>query len=299
MFLRRRRRAPPSADRRPGADERASRTCTTSPGSSPPSCAGDASPALLDTYEPERRSRWSATRSARSRTPSTTSAIVDLRSASRTSRRRRRTCASAAAHLERAARGRRAPRGGAARDPAAVDGVQRAQRRVRLHVRVRGDRPRRQPRRPSNPDEIRDLPAVDPAGRAAPPRVDRRRGRRPPADQGPRRARPLPADRRRGRRAPGARPRASWPRRPACRSTRSGSATSTATSSTRAACGPRHREIGTEGAILVRPDRFVAWRNAGAVEQPLDELSEALGRILGKPVGRPGSGRLSHLHTGR
>ncbi len=47
------------------------------------------------------------------------------------------------------------------------------------------------------------------------------------------------------------------------------------------------RGIGTEGAILVRPDRFVAWRNPGAAEQPLDELSEALGQVLGKPAGVP------------
>jgi 2,4-dichlorophenol 6-monooxygenase len=47
------------------------------------------------------------------------------------------------------------------------------------------------------------------------------------------------------------------------------------------------REIGPEGAILVRPDRFVAWRNLGASEAALDELADALSQILARPVPVP------------
>jgi hypothetical protein len=34
----------------------------------------------------------------------------------------------------------------------------------------------------------------------------------------------------------------------------------------------------------VRPDRFVGWRSAGASPRPLDDLAEALGQILARPV---------------
>jgi 2,4-dichlorophenol 6-monooxygenase len=47
----------------------------------------------------------------------------------------------------------------------------------------------------------------------------------------------------------------------------------------------RNREIGRDGAVLVRPDRFIGWRSMAAAEQPLEELAEALGRILARPVG--------------
>jgi hypothetical protein len=30
----------------------------------------------------------------------------------------------------------------------------------------------------------------------------------------------------------------------------------------------RHRETGADGAVLVRPDRFVAWRRPGAAAEP-------------------------------
>lgn len=42
----------------------------------------------------------------------------------------------------------------------------------------------------------------------------------------------------------------------------------------------RHRGISREGAVLVRPDRFVAWRSAGAAEDPAGELGSALGAVL-------------------
>jgi len=47
------------------------------------------------------------------------------------------------------------------------------------------------------------------------------------------------------------------------------------------------REIGPEGAILVRPDRFVAWRHLGAADAALDELVDALSQILARPVRVP------------
>jgi len=42
----------------------------------------------------------------------------------------------------------------------------------------------------------------------------------------------------------------------------------------------RHREIGPQGAILVRPDRHVAWRSVGAHADPATELARALGQVL-------------------
>jgi 2,4-dichlorophenol 6-monooxygenase len=44
----------------------------------------------------------------------------------------------------------------------------------------------------------------------------------------------------------------------------------------------RQREITAEGAVLVRPDRFVAWRSPGAAPDPYAELGRALARVLGR-----------------
>lgn len=49
----------------------------------------------------------------------------------------------------------------------------------------------------------------------------------------------------------------------------------------------RHREIGPDGAVLVRPDRFVGWRSMGGWERPIDELAEAFTQILARPVAAP------------
>lgn len=46
----------------------------------------------------------------------------------------------------------------------------------------------------------------------------------------------------------------------------------------------RQREIQSDGAILVRPDRFIAWRAPTAADDPLSELAGALGQILARSV---------------
>jgi 2,4-dichlorophenol 6-monooxygenase len=46
----------------------------------------------------------------------------------------------------------------------------------------------------------------------------------------------------------------------------------------------RRRGIGPHGAILVRPDRYVAWREGGARENPEAELAAALAQVLAHPV---------------
>jgi 2,4-dichlorophenol 6-monooxygenase len=46
----------------------------------------------------------------------------------------------------------------------------------------------------------------------------------------------------------------------------------------------QYRGIGRNGAVLVRPDRFVGWRSLGRVGSPARELASALQKILGKTV---------------
>jgi 2,4-dichlorophenol 6-monooxygenase len=46
----------------------------------------------------------------------------------------------------------------------------------------------------------------------------------------------------------------------------------------------RHRGISPDGAILVRPDRFVAWRQASAAADPLAALAGAFSRLLARSV---------------
>jgi 2,4-dichlorophenol 6-monooxygenase len=52
----------------------------------------------------------------------------------------------------------------------------------------------------------------------------------------------------------------------------------------------RHRGIGRQRAVLIRPDRFIGWRNTDAAHDPLEELSIALNRILARPLGCDTSG---------
>jgi 2,4-dichlorophenol 6-monooxygenase len=49
----------------------------------------------------------------------------------------------------------------------------------------------------------------------------------------------------------------------------------------------RHRQIAAGGAILVRPDRFIAWRCADGAGEPRAALAAALSQILARPVGTP------------
>lgn len=44
----------------------------------------------------------------------------------------------------------------------------------------------------------------------------------------------------------------------------------------------RYRQFSTQGAILVRPDRFVAWRSMGASTTGLQELGAAVRQVLGR-----------------
>ncbi len=46
----------------------------------------------------------------------------------------------------------------------------------------------------------------------------------------------------------------------------------------------RQREIGPDGAVLVRPDRFVAWRSLGGGDDPQGALAAALAQVLARPV---------------
>ncbi len=48
----------------------------------------------------------------------------------------------------------------------------------------------------------------------------------------------------------------------------------------------RHRGIASDGAILVRPDRFIAWRSP-ACGEPRAALAAALSQILARPVDAP------------
>jgi 2,4-dichlorophenol 6-monooxygenase len=49
----------------------------------------------------------------------------------------------------------------------------------------------------------------------------------------------------------------------------------------------RNREIAPDGAILVRPDRYVAWRSLTSSERPLEALAAALGQVLAHPIAVP------------
>jgi len=54
----------------------------------------------------------------------------------------------------------------------------------------------------------------------------------------------------------------------------------------------RHREITSEGALLVRPDRFIGWRHAAMAPDPRAELARVLSHILGRQLAqaRPAPG---------
>ena len=47
----------------------------------------------------------------------------------------------------------------------------------------------------------------------------------------------------------------------------------------------RHRQIASDGAVLVRPGRFIAWRHPAGSGEPRAVLAAALSQILARPVG--------------
>ncbi|TVZ06602.1 FAD-binding monooxygenase [Trebonia kvetii] len=49
----------------------------------------------------------------------------------------------------------------------------------------------------------------------------------------------------------------------------------------------RHREIAGDGAVLVRPDRFIAWRSSADGSEPRAALAAAFSQILARPAGTP------------
>ncbi|WP_314177554.1 FAD-dependent monooxygenase [Streptomyces winkii] len=49
-----------------------------------------------------------------------------------------------------------------------------------------------------------------------------------------------------------------------------------------------HRGVGPRGAVLVRPDRFVAWRYPEGVQDAVGALTDALARVLDRADGAPG-----------
>ncbi len=49
----------------------------------------------------------------------------------------------------------------------------------------------------------------------------------------------------------------------------------------------RHRQITSDGAILVRPDRFIAWRCPAGSGQPEAAPAAAPSQILAQPAGTP------------
>jgi 2,4-dichlorophenol 6-monooxygenase len=52
----------------------------------------------------------------------------------------------------------------------------------------------------------------------------------------------------------------------------------------------RYRQIAGDGAVLVRPDRFIAWRSPAAGGEPRAALAAVLSQILGRgPFARAGS----------
>jgi 2,4-dichlorophenol 6-monooxygenase len=47
----------------------------------------------------------------------------------------------------------------------------------------------------------------------------------------------------------------------------------------------RHRQIASDGAIVVRPDRFIAWRCPAGSGEPEAALAAALSQILARAIG--------------
>ena len=156
--------------------------------------------------------------------------------------------------------------------------VQRARRGARTAVHVERRRRRRHAVPAVRPRPRVALPLLDPSRVRAAPRMARARRTRHLHPR-PRRVRPLHADHGRGRRRLGGRggvgvaPSSAW------RSGRSASrsASRTTTCSARGRATARCR---TAGCVLVRPDRFVAWRSHDTSDDPAAALRAAMQQIL-------------------
>ena len=187
------------------------------------------------------------------------------------------------AGARRRAGGRRAPPARARGDRYAIDGVPRAQRRIRPAVYFVGDHRRRHARAA----RARRHPTLRPehaTGSTAAPCRGRGSRRRPPRPHEPRAAGAVPPDRRR-RRWPLVRPPpVSSPRPQASRSRAVRIGHLDGDYRDPRCTWLRHRQIGPQGAVLIRPDRFVAWRSTGASANPRADLGAALARILCRPI---------------
>ncbi len=53
----------------------------------------------------------------------------------------------------------------------------------------------------------------------------------------------------------------------------------------------RRREVSDRGCVLVRPDRFVAWRCAGPVDEPTEALRAVMHQVLGLATTDPAPAR--------
>jgi 2,4-dichlorophenol 6-monooxygenase len=247
--------------------------------------AGHGSPALLDTYQAER-----GPVDERNAQRSLENAVNHFAIGGALGVSRENTPEQNMEQLRRMWSGRpedAAHRSAVLRAMRAVDGVQRAQRRIRLQLPIRGRRARRQRRARSGRRHPR-VSAVHPPGCPLPHAwIDDEDGNRRPvkdllapgrfllivgedgqawcqqarhlaAETG------LPLDAVRIGRLDGDYhdPRCAW---------------------------QRHRQIASDGAVLVRPDRFIAWRHRAGASDPRALLAAALSQILARPVGRVAS----------
>ena len=55
----------------------------------------------------------------------------------------------------------------------------------------------------------------------------------------------------------------------------------------------RHRQIAADGAVLVRPDRFIAWRSPAGSSEPRAALAAVFSQILARPAGTSAPCQLS------
>jgi len=56
-------------------------------------------------------------------------------------------------------------------------------------------------------------------------------------------------------------------------------------------------DAATDGAVLVRPDRFIAWCHQAGSDEPRAVLAAALSRILARPVGAPAASAARYGHS--